>query len=773
MKHGLQLDSLAGQAYIVAINEARLGSHALVLPEHFLYAMLMFDYGRYLVRGAGGTVNKISNDLDGFFGGLKVLAHPSEAPKESIEFLELMDLAIRNAEAFSKQEVGLEDVLLAILAIGDNYSYHTLSKNGAELMTFMKFMNSDEEQKNRMAGDDEKTSEKFASGFCDCEECAEMAEDVQKNQKEVIDYLERFAVNMVEEAKAGAYDPLVGRASELDDIILLLCRRVKNNPVLVGDSGVGKTAIIEGLAARIAAGDVPQAIKNSNIYHMDMSALLAGTKYRGDFEDRLLNILKAAEAEQNAIICIDDIHAAVGAGATSSGALDAAGIIKPFLTRSSLRFIGTTTFEDYKKYFEKNASLTRRFHKVDILEPSAQEAIEIVTGSIQKFEEYHDVKYTKNAIEAAVNLTKKYIHNMRLPDKALDVIDHSGAYVANCEQEQYVGTTDIERAVAKMAKIPENNISADERESLATLKEKLSKEIFDQDTAIDSVVSAIKAARLGLNNPEKPVASLLFVGPTGVGKTEIARTLAATLNIELHRFDMSEYGEQHSVARLIGSPPGYIGHSEGGLLTDAVRKTPNAVLLLDEIEKAHPSILNMMLQVMDYGRLTDTQGKNADFRNIILIMTSNAGAKDLGRKMIGFDDKADPTVIQAQVNKTFAPEFRNRLNKIIQFNPISKQMAHKVAQKALDVFAARLSEKGVTIHATGEALSHIAKKGFSTEYGAREIIRVVEGEIKDQIVDAMLLGNNSPKHINLILENNTIKAVSSKAHKAKPIKENA
>ncbi|MDR2166811.1 MAG: AAA family ATPase [Clostridiales bacterium] len=743
MKQGLTLDALAGQVYIVAVNEAKLSSHEFVTPEHFLYGMLLFELGSRLVDGGGGNVAKIGEDLNAYFEGYG-FGPKVEHPIESLEFVALMEGAIEFALSMKKSEVGLDDILVAMLDLKDNFAARIMKKHGVHFVKIINFLNGVDlaEAAKKRGGLNSKMPKKQAAHA-----------GVEENAPETKP-LEKFAVNMVDAADNGQYGPLIGREAELEEIVLLLCRRTKNNPVLVGDSGVGKTAIVEGLAARIAAGHVPAALANSNIYHIDMSVVLAGTRYRGDFEDRLLGILEAASAEKGAIIYVDDIHTVIGTGAVAGGAIDASSMIKPYLNKNRLRFIGTTTFEDYKKFFERNPALMRRFQKVDINEPSKQETMEILEGLIEEYEEHHGVKYTHESLEAAIDLTSKYVHATRLPDKAIDVLDHSGAQVAYKYKSKrgrpYINPEDIEQAVSMMTKIPESSISADERLGLVNLENQLKEHVFGQDAAISAVVSSIKSSRLGLNDPEKPMTSLLFVGPTGVGKTEIARTLANVLNIKLLRFDMSEYGEQHSTARLVGSPPGYIGHGEGGLLTDAVRKTPHAVLLLDEIEKAHPSILNMLLQVMDYGRLTDSQGKNADFRNIVLIMTSNAGASSLGRKMIGFDDKADPGALKTQIDKIFSPEFRNRLNKIVQFNALTRPMALKIARKAVETLSGRMKERGVKIRADDAALAFIADKGFSAEYGAREIIRVVEGQVKDEIVEYMLSGD-SPDFIQLTI----------------------
>ncbi|MCL2168708.1 MAG: AAA family ATPase [Defluviitaleaceae bacterium] len=746
MKITLKMDDLARQVYVVAENEAKLNDHETLTPEHYLYAILLFDAGAHLVVGSGGDIVRLSQDLVSYFEGYR-LREVMEVSSASNEFEILLAGAASFALLSDKIDVGIEDILVAMLDLEDSFAASVLKKHGVHFLKIISFLFNIPYE----------TPYKPKAKSIDhpqpipLEEILKQPDKVSAEgdkQEPKGNPLETYAVSMVDRAMEQGYDPLIGRHAELEDIMLLLCRRTKNNPVLVGDSGVGKTAIVEGLASRIAAGSVPPGLVSASIYHIDMGMLLAGTKYRGEFEDRLISILEAACEERHAIIYIDDIHTVIGTGSSSGNSIDAASLIKPYLGNDRLRFIGTTTFEDYKKYFERNPAIVRRFQKVDIHEPSREETMEILLGVAPKYEEHHGVKYTAEALEAAIDLTAKYVHHIRLPDKAIDALDHSGAYVAYKRLKlrrgrPYINPEDIEKAVSLMTKIPETSISADERQGLINLEARLKEQVFGQDDAIRSVVTSIKSSRLGLNDPEKPVASLLFVGATGVGKTEIARTLANTLNIQLSRFDMSEYQEPASTARLLGAAPGYVGHGDGGLLTDAVRKHPHAVLLLDEIEKAHPSILNVLLQVMDYGKLTDTQGKTADFRNIILIMTSNAGAADAARKRIGFEDKTDHTAMKTQVDKHFPPEFRNRLNKIVQFNPMSRDMALGVAKKALGVLESRLADKGITIQADEDALAHIAKQGFSTEYGAREIIRMVEGQVKDDIVECILKGLTS------------------------------
>ena len=730
----MKLHPLAGQVYTVAVNEANLNSHEYITPEHFLYAVLMFEDGRKIIKKSGGTVTQISQELQGYFGE-HVLRTDGEPPIESISFVRMFEAAMTQAAGAQKLEIGLGDILVSMFNLPQSFAVHIMLKNGVDRLVMMKYISHGMKKERRSS----------------------TLTPAPKDDS----FLKKYTSNLVEMAADGLLDPLIGRADVLRDIELLLCRRIKNNPVLVGDAGVGKTAVVEGLAQKIAVGNVPLPLRDANIYHMDMGIVIAGTKYRGDFEDRLLGILEEAAAEQNAIMYIDEIHTVVGAGAVSGGALDATSIIKPYLTKGRLRFIGSTTFEEYKKFFEKDSALTRRFQKIDITEPSAEEAVEILAGVAGRYEEYHGVTYSREALEQAVKLSQKYLHDLRLPDKAIDIVDIAGAACANEEsgiknKKIIITVKEVEHVVAKIAKIPASSVSADERQSLADLHQRLAGQVFGQDKAVSAVVGAIKAARFGLNDPEKPVASLLFVGPTGVGKTEVARTLADTLNVRLVRFDMSEYQEAHATARLIGSPPGYVGYDEGGLLVDAVRKTPHCVLLLDEIEKAHANIMNVLLQVMDYGKLTDNSGKKADFRNVIIIMTSNAGAREADRKVIGFGDAQNVTAMGREVSRVFAPEFRNRLNQIVYFNAINEEMAAKIARKALGVLQGRLSEKNIAISASDDVMDYIARKGFSAAYGAREIIRLVEGPIKEKIVEALLYGGLEEGAIELILEGDDI-----------------
>ncbi|MFR2266309.1 MAG: AAA family ATPase, partial [Clostridium sp.] len=521
------------------------------------------------------------------------------------------------------------------------------------------------------------------------------------------------------------------------------CRRTKNNPIHVGEPGVGKTSIVLGLARLINEGKVPEKLKNSEIYSLDIGGLLAGTKYRGDFEERIKKVLEQIKHRVNPIVYIDEIHSIVGAGALGGGSLDASNLLKPYLMEGKIKFIGATTFDEYKKHFEKDKALTRRFQTVEVKEPSINETVEIINGIKKSYEEYHNVSYTDKAIESAVILSNKYINDKFLPDKAIDVIDEAGASISmeNSEERTLIDNVKIEEIISKMCHIPKKTVEKDEIEALMTLENKLKLNIFGQNVAIDEVVKCIKMSRAGLKDEGKPVASMLFVGPTGVGKTEICRVLSKELGIKLIRFDMSEYGEKHAASKLIGAPPGYVGYEEGGLLTDSVRKNPYSVLLLDEIEKAHPDILSVLLQVMDYATLTDNQGRKADFRNVILIMTSNAGAKEIGKNKVGFGERVvQVEAIKDEVKRFFTPEFRNRLDKIVVFNHIDKEMARNITIKEIGLFKEQLLSKNIILEFDESVINHISNEGVSKEYGAREISRIINSEIKALLIDEVLFG---------------------------------
>ncbi|MBP2307880.1 ATP-dependent Clp protease ATP-binding subunit ClpA [Azospirillum melinis] len=569
------------------------------------------------------------------------------------------------------------------------------------------------------------------------------AEKVVKKGSEA---LEAYCVNLNKKASGGKIDPLIGREQEVERTIQILCRRSKNNPLYVGDPGVGKTAIAEGLARRIVQQEVPEVLRNATIFALDMGSLLAGTRYRGDFEERLKAVVSELEATEGAILFIDEIHTVIGAGATSGGAMDASNLLKPALASGSLRCIGSTTYKEYRSYFEKDRALVRRFQKIDVNEPSVEDAIKILQGLKPYYEKHHKVTYTADAIRVAVELSAKYIGDRKLPDKAIDIIDEVGAaqmLLPENKRRKKIGVKDVEAVVAKIARIPPKSVSRDDKETLLNLERDLKTMVFGQNKAIDALVSAIKLARAGLREPEKPIGNYLFTGPTGVGKTEVARQLAMTLGIELTRFDMSEYMERHTVSRLIGAPPGYVGFDQGGMLTDAIDQHPHCVLLLDEIEKAHPDLFNILLQIMDHGKLTDHNGKIVDFRNVILIMTSNAGAADMAKPAIGFErDRRVGEDIEA-VEKMFTPEFRNRLDAIIPFAPLTQEVINRVVDKFIMQMEAQLEDRGVSIELNEEAREWLGKKGYDPLYGARPLGRVIQEYIKKPLAEELLFGKLS------------------------------
>ena len=557
------------------------------------------------------------------------------------------------------------------------------------------------------------------------------------------DPLSQFAVNLIAKAAAGRIDPLIGRSRELDRTIQVLCRRTKNNPLYVGDPGVGKTAIAEGLALRIYEGNVPDVLATAVIYSLDMGQLLAGTRYRGDFEERLKAVMKAVADDENAILFIDEIHTVIGAGATSGGAMDASNLLKPALQEGTLRCIGSTTYKEYRGHFEKDRALVRRFQKIDVAEPTIPDTIKILNGLKSRYEDHHKVRFTGAALKTAVDLSARYINDRKLPDKAIDVIDEAAAaqnLMPPSRRRQTIGQKEIEATVATMARIPSKHVSRDDKAVLASLETDLKRMVFGQDPAITALASAIKLSRAGLRDAEKPVGNYLFSGPTGVGKTEVARQLAETLGIKLMRFDMSEYMERHTVSRLIGAPPGYVGFDQGGLLTDAVDQTPHAVLLLDEIEKAHPDLFNILLQVMDHGKLTDNNGKIVDFRNVILIMTTNAGAQELSKSAIGFNRTHNEGADIEAIEKMFTPEFRNRLDAIIPFAPLGKDVIRLVVDKFIMQLDAQLADRNVEIELSEAAMDWLAERGYDAKYGARPLARVVQEHIKKPLADEMLFG---------------------------------
>ena len=571
----------------------------------------------------------------------------------------------------------------------------------------------------------------------------DMAADQEADSQEGSDPLSQYATDLIAKAADGRIDPLIGRQAEVDRTIQVLCRRTKNNPLYVGDPGVGKTAIAEGLALRIVEGSVPDVLKTAVIYALDMGALLAGTRYRGDFEERLKAVMKQVAGDDQAILFIDEIHTIIGAGATSGGAMDASNLLKPALQDGQLRCIGSTTYKEYRSYFEKDRALSRRFQKIDVAEPSVADTIKILAGLKPRYEQHHGVKFTQAALRTAVEMSARYINDRKLPDKAIDVIDEAAAaqnLLPPSRRKSQIGQKEVEATIATMARIPAKHVNRDDRAVLAALDTDLKRMVFGQDTAIDALSAAIKLSRAGLREPEKPVGNYLFSGPTGVGKTEVARQLAEVMGIKLIRFDMSEYMERHTVSRLIGAPPGYVGFDQGGLLTDAIDQTPHAVLLLDEIEKAHPDLFNLLLQVMDHGRLTDSNGKSVDFRNVILIMTTNAGASEMSRQAIGFGRGNKTDADSEAIEKAFTPEFRNRLDAIVPFAPLQPEIVRKVVDKFIMQLEMQLADRQVEIELEEAACDWLAARGYDAAYGARPLARLIQEHVKKPLADELLFG---------------------------------
>jgi ATP-dependent Clp protease ATP-binding subunit ClpA len=720
-----------------AYNEAKTRKHEYLTPEHVLYAALSFESAKRILEEAGTDLAQVKLGMEAYFDQKIPIAHEAD-PAQTVGFQSVVDRAVMQSQAAAKQEIDVADILVSLYDEEKNYSSYYLRKAGLKRLELLEVIS------HGKGAEQEQEQEEEAAP-----------------RREKKSALERFAINLSERARAGQLEPLIGREAELERTMQVLCRRLKNNPIHVGDSGVGKTAITEGLAQRVAEGRVPPLLRDYTIWSLDMGALVAGTKFRGDFEDRIKKVVDELLKQEKVILFIDEIHTIVGAGSVSGGSLDASNLLKPALASGKLRCIGSTTYEEYNRFFEKDRALSRRFQKIDILEPSQDECLEILKGLRPKYEAFHGVRYDDEALREAVRLSALYINERRLPDKAIDVIDECGAWVrmnafkaeggtADTEAPEAgaapiaIGVKEIEKVVARIARIPERSVNVSEKERLKYLDVELRSQVFGQDAAVEAVAKAVKRSRAGFRAPDKPVASFLFVGPTGVGKTELARQLASQLGIALHRFDMSEYQEKHTVSRLIGSPPGYVGYEEGGLLTEAVRKTPHAVLLLDEIEKAHQDIYNVLLQVMDHATLTDNSGKKADFRNVILIMTSNAGAREIGKPMIGFGERSQSeAAVDEAVERFFSPEFRNRLDAVIRFGHLGREVIEDIVRKAIAEFQAQLKEKKVELEVSPEAVSWLADKGYSREFGARNIGRLVEDKIRGYFVDAVLFGELS------------------------------
>ncbi|NBF39870.1 MAG: ATP-dependent Clp protease ATP-binding subunit ClpA [Spirochaetes bacterium] len=751
MRINRELQAILNAAY----QEAKQRNHEYLTPEHVLYAALHFDYPRDIVAECGVDPDGVRTQLDQHLKE-KVPVLEGADPLQSLGFQNVIERAVFHTEAASKEEVDIGDIIVSIFDEDESFGAYFLKKAGLQRIDLLQIIShgvssteredveeEDYEVESDEAFSDTDEEEEGAPGLGEAEEGEEEGGKAKKK-----DALAKFTTDLTEQAREGRLEPLIGREDILERTVQVLCRRMKNNPVHLGDPGVGKTAITEGLAQRIADGTVPSVLKDYSVLALDMGGMLAGTRYRGDFEERMKQVIKALEKRDDVILFIDEIHTVVGAGAVAGGSMDASNMLKPALSSGRIRCVGSTTYEEYKKYFEKDRALSRRFQKIEVSEPSEDETVEILKGLRDKYEEYHNVTYTDDALEAAVHLSHLYITDRHLPDKAIDVIDEAGAYIRmRVEASEHdaepvtISEHDIEKVVSRIAKIPERSVGTSEKDRLAHLDKDLHQVVFGQDDAIASVVEAVKRSRAGFRNPDKPVANFLFVGPTGVGKTELARQLSSTLGVAMHRFDMSEYQEKHTVSRLIGSPPGYVGYEEGALLTDAIRKTPHAVLLLDEIEKAHQDIFNILLSVMDYATMTDNTGKKADFRNVIIIMTSNAGAREIGKPMIGFGERqVTNEAVNDAVQRIFSPEFRNRLDKVVIFNALATEVLENIVSKEIKGFNSQLAEKKVEVEVSPAALKWLAEHGYSEEFGARNISRLVEDKVKAFFVDAVLFG---------------------------------
>jgi ATP-dependent Clp protease ATP-binding subunit ClpA len=719
-----------------ALSLASERRHEYATLEHLLLGLADDTDAATVLRACGVDLDKLRLDLTEFLDkDLSGLAtdRPGD-PKPTAGFQRVVQRAAIHVQSSGRDEVTGANVLVALFSERESHAVYFLQTQDMTRLDAVNFIS------HGIAKAPGRASQRPPQGSSEGNSEPEREEKPSRRGQ---DALSNYCVNLNKKAMAGKIDPLIGRESEIERTIQILCRRTKNNPLYVGDPGVGKTAIAEGLAKRIVEGDVPEVLAKSTIYALDMGALLAGTRYRGDFEERLKAVVTELEAQANAVLFIDEIHTVIGAGATSGGAMDASNLLKPALASGTLRCIGSTTYKEFRNYFEKDRALVRRFQKIDVNEPSNEDAVKILRGLKANYEKHHKVRYTDEAIRGAVELSAKYIHDRKLPDKAIDVIDEVGAsrmLQPEHKRRKTVTLRDVEEIVAKIARIPPKSVSADDKETLRNLERDLRSMVFGQDKAIDALSAAIKLSRAGLRDPEKPIGNYLFSGPTGVGKTEVARQLASTLGIELIRFDMSEYMERHSVSRLIGAPPGYVGFDQGGLLTDAIDQHPHSVLLLDEIEKAHPDLFNILLQVMDHGKLTDHNGRTVDFRNVILIMTTNAGAADMAKEAIGFGREGRAGEDEDAIKRMFTPEFRNRLDAVIAFAALTPEIVGRVVEKFVMQLEAQLADRNVTIELSSAAKEWLAERGYDRLYGARPLARVIQEHIKKPLAEELLFG---------------------------------
>ena len=714
-----------------AVKEAKRRRHEYVSIEHILFAILNDPNGIEIIENCGGDIDNLLDALESFFDE-KIERIPEGNDyvlQQTIGFQRVIQRAVNHARSAEKQEVAVADVLASIFLEKDSHAEYFLSSQGVTRLDVLNYISHNI------------SKDPFEGGPGDL---VRPGKEERDRRQKSSNPLAMFTLNLIEMAAEGKLDPLIGREIELERTMQVLCRRRKNNPVFVGDPGVGKTAMAEGLAQKIQKGEVPELLQDMEIFSLDLGGMLAGTKFRGDFEQRLKGVIAELQKKPKAILFIDEIHTIVGAGATSSGSMDASNILKPVLASGEIRCIGSSTFEEFKNHFEKDRALSRRFEKIEIMEPPVSEAIQILKGLRSRYEEHHEIVYTDAALKAAAELSVKYLRDRYLPDKAIDVIDEAGAFIrlSGSSKRKKINPADIEKIVAKMARVPTQSVSTSDRSKLENLEKGLKQVVFGQDDAISALVTSIKRSRAGLGSPERPVGCFLFTGPTGVGKTEVSLQVARILGVEFIRFDMSEYMEKHTVARLIGAPPGYIGFDQGGLLTDGIRKHPHSVLLMDEIEKAHPDLFNILLQVMDHATLTDNNGRKADFRNVILMMTSNAGSREMSAANIGFGQthKGAQSKGKKAIEKLFSPEFRNRLDEIITFNALNLDIMEMIVDKFIAELNQQLAIKRVALTISPAVRTWLAEKGHDPAYGARPLGRVVQTEIKDKLADEILFG---------------------------------
>ncbi len=721
-----------------AFRNARSRRHEYMTVEHLLLALLDNEAAAEVLNACGAECSQLRNDLCGFVDETTPLIPSSDKERETqptLGFQRVLQRAVFHVQSSGKSEVTGANVLVAIFSEQESQSVYFLKKQSVARIDVVNFISHGISKIQNPAQDPEEASdspiEEDATG-----------EGVSRNP------LQAYATNLNEKARLGRIDPLIGRADEIQRAAQVLCRRRKNNPLFVGEPGVGKTAIAEGLAKMVVDDEIPEALEGSVIYSLDMGALLAGTKYRGDFEKRFKALLAELQRREHAVLFIDEIHTIIGAGAASGGVMDASNLLKPMLASGEIKCMGSTTYQEYRGIFEKDRALSRRFQKIDITEPTVEETVGILKGLKGRFEDHHDIKYSNKALELAAELSNRYINERFLPDKAIDVIDEAGSFqrlLPKSKRKKTIGVIDIESIVAKMARIPPKSVSRSDKKALANLERHLKMTVFGQDTAIEELASAIKLSRAGLKEPDKPVGSFLLSGPTGVGKTEVCKQLASIMGVELIRFDMSEYMERHTVSRLIGAPPGYVGYDQGGLLTDAISKAPHSVLLLDEIEKANPEVFNLLLQVMDHGTLTDNNGRKTDFRNVIIIMTTNAGAYEMSRSSMGFTKQDHVGDGAEAIKKLFTPEFRNRLDSMIQFEPLGMAVIASVVDKFLTQLQAQLDEKSVVLDVDADARHWLSEKGYDKTMGARPMARVIQEHLKRPLAEKVLFGELSEK----------------------------